>query len=550
MTLQPSSQSALSPAPSGSSAEPPPAAPNGAPEGCWFDEAEAQTACGFFPDYLRHTEGEWAGKPFRLNGWQRELVRTIFGWKKADGTRLIRIVYLEVPRKNGKTEFAAGLALLLLLCDGEKGGQGYAMAADKDQARIAFNKAHTMAGLSPTLENDITRLKTSLFCPELLASFLPISSSPNTKHGFSPSFAIADEIHAWPDGELADVVHKGTAARRQPLEIYITTAGIKGRGFGWEMHDRAVKIRDGLLVDPSFLGVIFAADDGDDWRAEATWVKANPNIGISPKWDYLRAEAARATENPRLENEFKRYHLNLWTEQVTRWLDIELWDACAGEVPWQELAEALKGRPCFAGIDLSSKIDLSALVYAFPPEQEDGLWHVVPRLYLPEARLELGEKRDRLPYGRWAREGVIRATPGNVIDYGYIKAQLREDARLFRIEEAAFDPWNATQFAVDMQNEGMIMVEFRQGFSSMSEPSKFLEALVIDGRLRHGGHPALREMAKAVSTASDPAGNIKADKSKTTLRIDGIVAAIMAIGRAIVATPDVTVTGADIMVVV
>jgi phage terminase large subunit-like protein len=514
-----------------------PPRPNGAPEDCWFDRDAALKACAFFPKYLRHTEGEWAGQQFKLSPWQREIVWSVFGWKNRDGNRLTRTLYIEVPRKNGKTEFAAGLALLLLLADNEFGGQGYAMATEKDQAKISFHKASVMASLSPALLRHIEVMKTSVFCPQLMASFKPISSSPGSKHGFSPSFAIADEIHEWRDGEIADVIHKGTAGRRQPLEVYITTAGRRDASFGWEMHDRALKVLDGTIVDPSFHAVIFAASDEEDWTAEATWAKANPNMGISPKLEFLRAECAKAKESPRLENEFKRYHLNLWTEQITLWLQMAKWDACAGDIDWKDLPALLKGRRAFAGVDLSSKVDLTALVHVIPPleGEPEGLWYVVPRIFMPRERLAAAEKRDRLPYGEWVRQGALTVTPGDVVDYGFVEEQLMRDAEHFVIQEVAFDAWNALQFATRMMGEGMTMVDFRQGFKSFTEPAKELERMVIATLMRHGGHPVLREMAKAVSVDTDPAGNIKPDKSKSRLKIDGIVAAIMGIGRALVA---------------
>lgn len=458
----------------------------------------------------------------------------MFGWKQADGTRLIREVYIEVPRKNGKTEFAAGLSILLLLADGEFGGQGYALAADEDQAGIVFRKAGTMVGFSEDLGRDIEVLKTALYVPELQASFKPLSSSPHTKHGFSPSFSVADETHAWKNGDLATVVHQGTGARRQPLEITITTAGIKGDNYGWELHDRAVKLIDGTLVDPHSYAVIFAAEPDDDWTDEAVWQKANPNYGVSPKVAYFRSEFAKAIESPRRQNEFRRYHLNQWTEQVTRWLDLAQWDACVGPVAWQKLREHLKGRFCHAAFDLSTKIDVTALVEAFEPR--DGIdepWFLLPTFFLPRDNLKKRMDRDRLPYDRWAAEGALILTEGNVIDYGFIEHRLAEDAKQFEIVDCAYDPWSATQTALRLQDSGLTMVEFGQGYKSMSEPSKELESLIIATRLAHGGHPMLREMAKAVSVATDPAGNIKPDKSKANLRIDGIVASVMAIGRSL-----------------
>ena len=517
-----------------------PAAPNGAPAGCWFDHKAADFACDFFPRYLRHTEGEWAGQPFHLSPDQRQEVRTIFGWKRPDGTRLIRTFYKEVPRKNGKTEFAAGLAILLLVGDGEFGGQGYAVAVDKDQAAIVFRKAATMVLLAPKeLKDQIEVLKTSVYCPALQAGFRPLSSDPRTKHGFSPSFAIYDETHEWRDGEVADVVHKGTAARRQPLEIFITTAGVKGRGFGWELHDRAVKVLAGTIVDPSFYAVIYAAGEDDDWTDEATWAKANPNLGVSPKIEFLRAECAKAKESPRPEGEFKRYHLNIWTETVARWLNLDHWRACAGPIGWKDLPAHLKGRECFAGVDLSVKIDITALVLVFPPEdREAGIWHIVPRFFLPRKRLDLRVKRDRVPYDTWAKDGAITLTEGDVVDYAWVEHQLGEDGKQFTIRECAFDKWNATQFATRMMDEGLTMVDFGQGYRSMSEPTKELEALHIAHRIAHGGHPVLDWMAQNITVETDPAGNLKPSKATSGERIDGLVAAIMALGRAIVAVPE------------
>jgi phage terminase large subunit-like protein len=505
------------------------------PDGCWFDAAAADAAAAFFPKYLRHTEGRWAGQPFNLAAWQAErAIRPAYGWKRADGLRLIRSVYLEVPRKNGKTELCAGVSLLCLIGDGEFGGQGYAAAVEKDQARLVFDKASRMASMSEDLSRHLELLKTSIYCPELMASFKPLSSRPDSKHGFSPSFSIADEIHAWANGELAQVIRDGMGARAQPLSLEITTAGIKGWGYGWEVHDRAMKVLDGTLYDPSFLPVVFAADPDDDWTDERVWAKANPNLGVSPRLDFLREQCLRARESARLENNFRRYHLNQWTEQVSRWLAIAAWDESAGPASWRELEERLAGRRCFAAVDLSSKIDVTALVLVFPPAEPDGAWYVLPRFFLPAEDLEARIRRDRLPYDRWAAEGALTLTPGNVVDYGWIEERLRQDGRRFRIEECAYDAWNATQFATRMQDEGLAMIEFGQGFRSMSEPAKELERLVLQRRWCHGRHPVLREMAKAVSVVSDPAGNIKPDKGAATLRIDGIVAAIMALGRAMV----------------
>ena len=510
-----------------------PRPPAGADQhGAWFDPAAAERACDFFPRFLRHTEGEWAGRPFVLSAWQRDVIRPLFGWRRADGTRLYRSCYVEIPRKNGKTEFAAGLALLILLGDGEYGGQVYTLGVDKDQARIAFNKASTMVMQSDELRKQVNTFKTSLFCAPLHAAIRPLASGAASKHGFSPSGAIYDELHAWPDGEMADVVHKGTAARRQPLEIYLTTAGVRGRGFGWTMHEYAVNVRDGGAVDPTFLPVIFAAGEDDAWTDPSTWEKANPSLGISVKRDYLAAECDRAQRSATKQNEFRRYHLNEWTEQAVRWLALSDWDACAGEIDFAALEERLAGLMCWGGLDLASTRDTTALAWWFPPQDGLAVATALFRFWLPEHELKERCQRDKVAYDDFARRGALRLTPGNVADYGFIKECIFRDAERFRVQDLAIDRWNATQLATELQEEGLTVALFGQGFASMSGPSKELERLVLAHAFRHGGQPVARWMAGNVAVAMDPAGNVKPDKAASTQRIDGVVAAVMALGRA------------------
>lgn len=515
----------------------------------WFDFATAERAVQFFPDYLKHTEAEWSGRPFVLSPWQANDIRVVFGWKRKDGTRLIRVVYMEIPRKNGKTELAAGVALLLLVADGEKGGQVYSMAGNKNQAKLAFDKAGVMVGFSEDLTEAVDVFKTSLFCSELMSRFEPISAVARTKHGFSPSGAVADELHEWTSGDLHDVVHKGTGARRQPLEWLITTAGVFGRGYGWEMHDRAVKIRDGDLVDPTFLPVIYAADPDDDWTLEETWRKANPNLGVSIKLDWMRHECRTAQTSPRLENDFRRYHLNQWTEQAVRWLPMTVvdddkrnvggWDHLDGRQSerWRDLPDLMEGRFCTGGVDLSQTRDLTALVWLFAPEDHDdpdAIWTAVPRFYVPEANVRDRVKRDRVPYDKWIAAGALKATPGNVVDYSWIYQDIKDDAERFQVGKIGVDPWNGMQFMLSLMDEGFDAVRFRQGFASMNEPSKKLEKVVIGGKLEHGAHPVLRWCATNVAVETDPAGNIKPSKVKSSERIDGVVGLVEAVGVALV----------------
>lgn len=512
--------------------------------GAWFDHAAADAACAFIESRLRHTEAEWAGQAFRLSAWQRDcIVRPVFGWKRQDGTRLIRTVYLEVPRKNGKTELAAALAIVALLGDGEFGGQVYSAAVDMDQAKIVFNKAGTMVGMDEELKQSIEVFKTSLFCSELMASFKPLSSSPSTKHGFHPSALIADELHEWPDGDLYQVVHNGMAGRRQPLEILITTAGLRGYGFAWERHQYALAVQAGEIVNPSFLPVIFAADPDDDWTDEATWRKANPNLGVSPKLDFIRQQCEDAQFTPRLENDFKRFHLNIWTEQAQRWLPMQRWKDCSADPGnpdrWRELEDHLAGRECWGGLDLGSTQDTTSLCWAFPPNAEGERWHYLWRFWLPgeglpdtEKRLRDRAKKEAADYPAWHRSKAILLTNGNVTDYSEIEKEIQRDAERFKIQDLAIDRWNATQVAVNLQNDGLTVAFFGQGFASMSAPAKEFERQVAAALIEHGNHPVAKWQAGNAAILKDPAGNIKPAKDKSTGHIDGVVAAIMAVGRA------------------
>jgi phage terminase large subunit-like protein len=513
--------------------------------GAWFDEDAARRACAFFPAMLRHTEGEWAGKPFHLMDWQRDtLIRPLFGWKRADGTRLFRRAWIEIPRKNGKTEIAAGISLLLMFIDREMGGQGYSMAVDKDQAKIVFNKAATMAAMNPGLSNRLELLKGAIYCPALNASFKPLSAGPQGKHGLSPTFAIGDEVHEWRDGELADVVHKGTAARRQPLEIYITTAGIKGVGYAAEQHDLALEILAGDVIDPTILVVIFAANENDDWTKEETWRKANPNYGISVKPDYMREEAEKAARSPRAENDFRRFHLNQWTEQITRWIPVTDWKASAGSIDWKDLPAYVAGRRCFGAIDLSQARDWSALCWCFPPpdDQPEGEYIFTWRFWLPDQSLFNEPAGRRARYQSYVDAGALTLMPGNIVDNEYIRAQVNADAEIYNPEWIGIDPFNMGDMPNRMRDTDGLPIEFfRQGYLSMSPASKGFERLVLGHKMQHGNHPVASWMARNISVTTDPAGNIKPDKSAETGaagKIDGIVAAIMAYGGATLKPPE------------
>lgn len=510
----------------------------------WYDERAADAAVAFFHDHLRLTEGEWAGRPFVLEGWQEhDIIRPLFGWKRADGTRRFRRAFVWVARKNGKTELAAGVALLILLGDAELGGQVFSIASEKDQATLVFSKASAMVAYSPTLSQLLECLKASIYCPQLNSSFRPLSGKPQGKHGLNMSGLIGDEIHEWRSGDLYQFVHDSAAARRQPLELLISTAGVKGT-HGEQVYAECVAILDGDIDDPETLVVIYAPPPEANPFDPKTWAFANPNLGVSVKPESLASDARRAQQSPRLLNDFMRYRLNMWTEQAVRWLPIDAlddenrpfgWDHCIGPTRWQDLPAKMAKRRGFLGVDLASTTDLNSATWFFPGVEPGELPVVIPRFFLPKDRLTEAERRDRLPYRRWAEEGALFLTPGNVADYAFVKDQIYRDAETFKLAMGAVDRWNATQIVVEMIQEGLPMEMFGQGFVSMSAPSKELERLVVSNGFHHGGHPVLRAHAQAVAIETDPAGNIKPTKAKASGHIDGIVSLIEAIG---VATKD------------
>jgi phage terminase large subunit-like protein len=494
-----------------------------------FDEAAATRAERFFRVCLRHQKGEFSGRPLLLDDWQLEhIMRPLFGWKRPDGTRRYRTVYVEVPRKNGKTTLAAGIGLYLTFADDEPGAEVYSAAADRDQAAIAFDVASSMVEASPELRGMAQVYRRSIVVPRTGSSYKVISADARTKHGFNAHGIILDEVHAQPNRELYDVLHTSTGARRQPIEFLITTAGVYDEtSIAWQLHDYALKVQAGVIDDPSFLPVIYGAPIEADYRDRKVWAAANPGMGISVKEDYLAAEAKRAEAEPSYENTFRRLHLNQWTQQLTRWLKIEDWNACADVLP------NLRGRYCFPALDLSTTTDITALVLVFPATELEP-YYLLPFFWCPREKVMRAAQRDRVPYDAWVRDGHMTATPGDVIDYAFIRERIKELSKEYQFGPAPYDPWNATQIATQLQEEdGIQMVEFRQGYVSMNEPSKEFERLIVAGNLVHPDNPVLNWMISNVTVKSDPAGNIKPDKERSTGRIDGVVAAIMGVGMAI-----------------
>lgn len=434
-----------------------------------------------------------------------------------------------MPRKNGKTPLAAGILNYVLFCDGEPGAQIYGAAADIPQASLLFRHAAGMIQREPELLNRCTlydSYRSVVLKADQASAYKVISGEAKGKHGQNSHFVVIDEEHEQPDRELVDTLRTSFASanRRQPIFLHVTTAGFDRHSVCRENYDIACRVRDNPSVDPYFLPVIYEAKEGSDWKDEETWVAANPNLGISVSLDYLRRECRKASENPSYEGTFKRLHLNIWTEQAVRWLPMDAWDAAATPTP------GLAGRTCYAGLDLSSTRDITALVLAFP--LEDNQIATVCRFWVPGESARRREQQDRVPYVRWASEGLIEMTGGNVVDYERVRSEIHDLSAVYNIAGLAVDPWNATGIATKLQEDGINVQFMRQGYASLSGPSKELEKLVVSGRLIHGCHPVLRWMAANVTIESDSAGNIKPSKAKSSERIDGIVATIMALALA------------------
>lgn len=498
--------------------------------GLYFDHDAANHALEFFR-FLRHSKGEWAGCTFQLEPWQQFIVGSIFGWKRADGTRRFRTAYVEVPRKNGKSTLAAGVGLYLFVADGEYGAEVYSAATKRDQAKIVWDEAANMVRRSPALATRIRVFsgKANMHIPETRSKFEPLGADADTLDGLNVHAAIVDELHAHKTRAVWDVLETATGARRQPLEFAITTAGTDQNSICYELHEYAVDILKHIIQDDTFFVYIATIDEGDDWKDPRVWAKANPNLGVSVKIDDLVRKCEKAKKLPAAQNAFLRLHLNVWTQQVNRWIDLQLWDEQAGIVD----EENLRGRVCYGGLDLSSVSDIAAWVMVFPDEKDPELVDVLCRFWVPEAKLHDDQNRYRDQYRVWARAGFLKTTPGDAVDYGFIKAQILRDAQTYRLVDLNIDRlFQAHQLAIELQEEGLTVVGMGQGFASMAAPMKEFERRLLARKIRHGGNPVLRWMADNVAVKQDPAGNLKPDKASSQGKIDGIVALVMALDRA------------------
>ncbi|MGN0498002.1 MAG: terminase large subunit [Acutalibacteraceae bacterium] len=497
----------------------------------YYDKEYADFAVAFI-ESLCHTKGTWAGKPFELMDWQEQIIRDLFGILKPNGYRQFNTAYIEIPKKNGKSELAAAVALLLTCGDGEQRAEVYGAAADRQQASIVFDVAADMVRMCPALNKRVKILASQkrLIYEPTNSFYQVLSAEAYSKHGFNVHGVVFDELHSQPNRKLYDVLTKGSGdARMQPLFFLITTAGTDTHSICYEVHQKAQDIIDGRKIDPTFYPVIYGADDTEDWTSPKVWKKCNPSLGETIGMDKVKTACESAKQNPGEENSFRQLRLNQWVKQAVRWMPMDKWDKCAFAVN----EEQLEGRVCYGGLDLSSTTDITAFVLVFPPLDEEDKYIIMPYFWIPEDTLDLRVKRDHVPYDVWKRQGYLQTTEGNVVHYGYIERFIEQLGKKFNIREIAFDRWGAVQMVQNLEGMGFTVVPFGQGFKDMSPPTKELMKLTLEQKIAHGGHPVLRWNMDNIFIRTDPAGNIKADKEKSTEKIDGAVATIMALDRAI-----------------
>ncbi len=523
-----------------------------------FDIDSAEYALRFI-GMLRHSKGKWGkgkGEFLILQPWQQFIVWVAFGWlrdnskrwiQKSDdgqvqdtrGMRRFRMLYEEVARKNGKSTKAAGLGLLLAFADNEPGAEVYSAATKRDQARIVHKEAIRMVRKNPGLRKYIKVYKDNLNLEATASKYEPLGADSDSTDGLNVHAIVADELHAWKNRELWDVLETATGSREQPMLIAITTAGLDRRSICFEKHEYTRKVlegwKDGSFEDDTWFGIIFTLDEGDDWRDEGVWIKANPNLNVSKYLEDMRAKAKRAGQMAAALNNFLRRELNVWVQGSIKWMNMDAWRACGGKTPALQMLRSLKGLTGYGGLDLSSVSDITAFLLVFLDEDDELYVHC--RFWIPEDSLEIvphyRSPDDAKQLQQWVKEGYIEATPGAVIDHDFIYAQVEKDADGIDIDQIAFDRWGASSVVQNLEKQGMTMVNFGQGFASMNPPMKELERLVLSKKIHHGNNPVLTWMADNLVARLDPAGNIKPDKEKSRDKIDGMVALIMALDLAL-----------------
>ena len=512
---------------------------HGEDRGIFFDFKKANRVVKFI-EMMRHYKGELAGKPFKLEEWQKyDIVYPLFGFVKKHNDRWVRrykTAYVEVARKNGKSMLASAIANYLAFGDNEQGAEVYAVATKRDQAKIVWNASEIMKN-NCSLKKYVKTAYSKMTFSMLNSVYEPLGADSKTLDGLNVHGAVIDEYHAHPNSELYDVIRSATGARLQPLIFIITTAGFNRESACYQERKYAINLLEGVIENDAYFSFVATLDEGDDPFDERNWAKANPNLHKSVKIEDFRDMAKEAKDKPIALNNFLTKKLNIWVDSQKRWISTDKWNKC---YKYNIDESKLLKKTCFGGLDLSTTTDISALVWLFKIEKDGNYWwDILPRFWIPEENMRERVRRDKVPYDVWVRQGFIQTTEGDVIDYDFIQKQIEQDVENFDVKELAFDRWNSTSIINNLMNDGIDkLVPFGQGFGSMSAPTKELETLVLKRKINHGNNPVLRWMMSNIALKTDPAGNMKPDKARSSEKIDGIVALIMALGRAMVSKDD------------
>ena len=492
----------------------------------YFDEAAADRVVAFVERHIKHIKGEKGGQPFLLEPFQKKIVRDLFGWKyRETNLRRFRTAYICLPRKNGKATLISAIALYMLCADGEPSAECYVAAGDRQQSGIIFEVASSMVRSDSQLNKNLKVFKSSVIHEKSNSAFKAISAEASTKMGFNASFVCMDEFFVQKDAQLWDALTTSVGARRQPLTIAITTAGYNRESICYKTEEYGRKVSEGVIDDSSFYYVKFACPMDVEWDSEEALRLANPALesGVV-KLDYLKREQEKAVKMPSYENTFRMLHLNQWMSSASKWLSDVQWMECNFE---EVTLEQFKGQRVWCGLDLASVRDVSCLVLL---AEIDEKLVCLPYFWTPKETAFVRSRRDGVDYIGWEKENLMELTEGDVTDYNYIKERIKEIAEVVNIQEIAYDRWNSSQLVIDLVNDGLPMIPFGQGFASMSAPTKELEKIVLAKELNHGGNKVLRWMCSNLAMKTDPAGNIKMDKSKSSEKIDGMISLVMALG--------------------
>lgn len=495
----------------------------------FFNSLSADRAVRWIEEFCRHTKGEWAGQKFKLALWQRKIVRQIFGWMNARGFRRFQTVWIEVPRKNGKSTFASALAAYMLIADGEPGAEIYSVAGNEAQARLVYNDTRAMIEIDSRLSLVCKTAKIGLVVERTRSKMLALGK--NNQHGLNPHCVIGDEVHEWKGEEQYEAVTTAVGARRQPLLIFITTAGHGRESLCWRLHNIALQVREGVLDMPDMYVRIFAASKDDDWLDERVWYRANPGMRYgAPKIETMRAKADKAKASPAEENSFKRLHLNMWTDSLTAWITSDNWNVAAVKVDLSKLI----GCDFYGGLDLARVQDLSCFMKLFTPSNKaiPGKWILVPRFWCPEDNLAAREKESGVSYRGWASSKLLETTPGEVTDFAWIEAGIRRDAERFNMLSIGCDMTLAGEIVNNLSNDNYPVELVRQGFLTLGPATSEFERRILGGEMVHSGHEIMGWNVANTSVVMDPAGNIKPDRKRSADKIDGVAAGVNAVAVA------------------